>query len=109
MRDIKYKYVTGQHLKNLEIYTKRKDFTPEKLEEKGEAYGIICKWILKIRELGMEHFIGDQIQVRKGITIFDDMQMSKHDSKKVDYYKKQVPDYRLPDKLFNSTAKLEEL
>ena len=59
MMNINPKYVTGQHLKTLEIYTKGKKFNQELLEKKGEQYGILATWIFKVMAFALENLRGD--------------------------------------------------
>ena len=53
LKKIDIKYVTGQHIKNMDGYMKNlKNFEPKYLEKRGKAFVTLCEWVLKIRELG---------------------------------------------------------
>ena len=53
LKKIDIRYVTGQHIKNMDGYIKNQNkFESKYLEKRGKAFVILCEWVLKIRELG---------------------------------------------------------
>jgi len=66
------------------------------LKKRGQAFVIICEWLLKVRELGFRQLRENQVLTRKGELPPPGMSLEKFDSKNISYYNKQIPSYRWP-------------
>ena len=69
------------------------------MEKKGKAFVILCKWILKLRELGFDNVRGNLVAARKGERPAEGDELpslAKLDSQSLSYYNKHMPSYRWP-------------
>ena len=81
----------------MEKYVRIEKFKPERLQDKGQGFVILCEWILKLQELAFNQLRGNQIKSRKGdIESDQNIILNKLDSKSINYYNRNVASYRWP-------------